>query len=238
MLSRALGRNLIVLGIAACLGGCILLVSPREVGDRCVFQGENTACGMCLLARCATAINAACANASVLGSLEECASSGDAACDRIPASDVATCLTTKCAALCYTKVGLSQTRCTDSFVSPGLACSCQTSSAANDLACTSVTYPRTRCCAPSAWPGPALECACNAVTCVPTSDGCNCVLGDNLDSTTAEECRGPHCCAVEDRCQCRARACTVGEREVAVCNKDQLACPSGTAQVSSCSIRQ
>jgi hypothetical protein len=238
VVTNLLSGKALLVAIAACLGGCILFVSPHESGDRCVFQGERTACGGCLLAHCATAINAACSDAPVIGSMEECAASGDTACDRIPASEVATCLKTKCAALCYPKVGLSQTRCTDSFVSPGLACSCQTGSAPNDLACTSVIYPRTRCCAPVAWPGPALECACNAVTCVPTSDGCSCILGDNLDSTTAEECRGPHCCAIEDRCQCRVRACSGGEREVAACNKAQLACPNGTTEVSACSIRQ
>jgi hypothetical protein len=239
VLSRALGRPLIALGIAAFLGGCILFVSPADTGDHCAFRGEETACGACLLDHCKTAINVSCASAGVLTAMEECAASGDDACNRIPASDVATCLANACASLCYARVGTSQTRCTDSFVSPGLACSCQTSSAPNDLACASTTYPRTRCCAPSGWPGPALECACNAVVCVPTSDGCNCILGDNLDSTTAEECKGTHCCAVEDRCQCRVRACAGGEREVAACNLAELACPNGTVEFDAgCSIRQ
>lgn len=238
MLSRALGQTLTALTVAGILGGCILFVSPADPGDHCVFRGEDTACGICLLAHCETAINASCGSAGVLSVMEECAASGDDACGRIPDSDVATCLKKECGAICYAKVGSSQTRCTDSFVSPGLACSCQTSSSPNDLACTSTTYPRTRCCAPSAWPGPALQCTCNAVVCVPTSDGCNCILGDNLDSTTAEECRGPHCCATEDRCQCRTRACSGGEREVAACNLGELACPNGTAEVKACSIRQ
>ncbi len=226
------------LGVAAFLGGCILFVSPADTGDHCTFRGESTACGVCLLAHCEAAINASCSSAAVLGVMEQCASAGDDACNRIPASDLATCLKSECAPVCYAKTGTSQTRCTDSFVSPGLACSCQTSSAPNDLACTKDTYPRTRCCAPSSWPGPALECACNAVVCVPTSDGCNCILGDNLDSNTAVECKGPHCCAVDDRCQCRQRACGSGEREVTACNLSELACPSGTAEVSACSIRQ
>jgi hypothetical protein len=219
--------------------GCILLAPADEsVGAHCAFRGATTDCGACLTARCGKQIDAACASQAVLSPMEQCAADGTDACAKIPASDVASCLTQSCAAVCYQKSGASQTSCTDSFLGPGLACSCQVSSAPNDLLCSPATYPRTRCCAPTAWPGPALSCDCKAVACVSTSDGCICNLTDNLDSVTAEECRGTHCCATEDRCQCRQRACEGGEREVSVCNKAELSCPQGRMEVPSCSIRR
>jgi hypothetical protein len=147
-------------------------------------------------------------------------------------------MTSSCASICYALSGASQTRCTDAFLAPGLACRCEAGGAPNDLKCATDSHPRTRCCAPSGWPGPGLACACDAVACLPLVDGCNCVLSDNLDVSTAETCRGVHCCAAPDHCQCRPRPCSGGEREVEACSKAELACPSGTHDVASCSIRQ
>jgi hypothetical protein len=220
------------------MAGCILFVSSPNAGDYCHFRGEDTPCGACLLASCQSEVNAACKDESVLSMMEQCAAAGDEACGKIPNSDVATCLKAHCPALCYARVGTSQTDCTDSFVSPGLACSCQVDNSPNDLLCAEAVYVRARGCAPSGWPGPALQCVCKAVACFPLSDGCNCVLTDNLDTSTAEECRGQHCCAIQDRCQCRTRPCEGGEREVAECNKAEVACPQGNVEFPSCAIRQ
>jgi len=224
--------------LAATSVGCILFVSPPEGGDHCRFRGQSTACGVCLQSLCRTQIDGACFDEAVLAPLEQCAAAGDGACDRIPASNVATCLHERCGAHCYAKVGASVTRCTESFLSPGLACACRVGGTTNDLACSVAAYPRTRCCAPAAWPGPALECTCKAFGCMPTSDGCSCTLSDNIDADTAQKCRGVHCCAVGERCQCRTRACSPGEREVAACARAETTCPTGTSEVSGCAIRQ
>lgn len=221
--------------------GCILLVSPDERGTQCRFRGEDTACGSCLASRCRTEIDRACFDEAVISPTEQCAAAADEACNRLPASALSTCLQAQCNALCYARVGKSQTRCTESFVAPGLACSCEFgTSVTTDLGCNPEVYPRTRCCAPPAWPGPALECRCDAISCQPSSDGCICILSDNLDSATAVECKkapGGHCCVARDRCQCRTRECG-SETEVEVCNKQEVACPSNTVEVDGCSIRQ
>jgi hypothetical protein len=221
---------------------CVLFVPESTVGEHCAFDGAQTACGACLRSVCASAIDDACRDRTQLQSvvpvMEECAAKSDDACDRVPASDVASCMKEKCGAFCYFKSGQSQTHCTESFLAPGLACTCDTTGSPNDLKCASDAYPRARCCAPSGWPGPGLECTCAAIACAPTQDGCNCVLTDNLDSTIADTCSGAHCCATSDHCQCRARVCTGGEREVATCTKTELGCPEGRREVASCAIRQ
>ncbi len=237
----ALGKaraSIAILLAASCMGCILIAPADTSVSGQCSFRGRETDCGACLASRCGAQINAACGDDAVLTPMEQCAADGTSACGRLPANDVTGCLTARCAAVCYEKLGQSQTSCTDSFLGPGLACSCQVSRTPNDLLCSPTTYSRTRCCAPTSWPGPALSCDCQAVACVSTSDGCICNLADNLDAMTAEECRGTHCCAVEDRCQCRERACDGGEREVSVCNKAALVCPQGRMEVPSCSIRQ
>lgn len=230
--------RIVVLVVAAAPLGCVLLVSTPEPGAHCSFRGQSTECGACLAARCRAAIDSACKNEKLLSLMEECASTGDDSCGRLPPSDVATCMQSSCRAVCYTRVGASVTHCTDSFLGPGLACSCNVDDPPNDLACSSTTYPRTLCCAPTGWPGPALECTCNAFACFPASGGCNCVLTDNLASDSAQECRGAHCCALDDHCECGLRACVGGEREVAACVQSEVTCPPGTTEVKSCAIRQ
>jgi len=222
---------------------CVLLVSPTSGGAHCGFRGADTACGACLKERCQSAIDAICLDdpAGVLTVLEQCAAAGDDACARLPSSPVATCTTTSCAGFCSPKSGTSTTRCEESFLAPGLACSCQTEGAATELDCATRTFPRARCCAPAGWPGAALRCACDAVACVSTTAGCICTLTDNLVSDTSAECkRTPetHCCAIEERCECRQRACSGAEKEYDACNAAALHCPPGTTEVASCSSRR
>lgn len=227
--------------LASGAASCVLLVTPDPAsGAHCGFGGAETGCGACLKERCQSAIDAVCLDdpAGVLPVLEQCAAAGDDACGRLPASAVATCATGRCGAYCAAKSGTSATRCEESFFAPGLACSCQSEGRATDLDCSKRTFPGARCCAPQGWPGAALQCSCNAVACVPSTAGCICTLTDNLDSNTADECKGAHCCAIEDRCECRARVCSGGEREVAACNSAALHCPLDTSEVESCSIRR
>jgi hypothetical protein len=232
-----LGAMLFASGAAS----CILLVSPPSgTGAHCGFRGAETACGACLKERCQAPIDAICLDdpAGVLPVLEQCAATGDEACGRLPPSDVATCTTASCAAYCSPRTGTSATRCEESFFAPALACSCQTSGLATDLDCSKRTFPRARCCAPPGWPGAGLRCACDAVACVSSTAGCICTLTDNLDTNTAAECTGTHCCALQDRCECRPRACSGAEREVLACNTAALRCPPNTTEVESCSIRR
>jgi hypothetical protein len=232
---RAIASGALALAVCA---GCILVVSPEPGGEHCQFHGRDTPCGACLAARCQTEIDGACFDEAVLAPVEQCARLGDDACDRLPPSPVTACLRERCPSLCYRREGTSTTRCGESFVGQGLACSCDIGAPPNDYVCSSAVFARTRCCAPNGWPGPALLCTCNAIECQPTTDGCVCILSDNVEPVTAQECRGAHCCAVDDRCQCRTRACAGAEREVPVCNKAELACPRGTKAVDACSIRQ
>lgn len=187
-------------------------------------------------------IDAACFDESVLSPMEQCAEKGDEACRRVPVSDVATCMQAQCDALCYPRTGTSQTRCLDSFITPDIACSCAFGVARpNERACNVEAYPLTLCCAPPAWPSPAVECVCNAISCVASSTGCICFLTDNREGDAAAECKpaaGAHCCALGDRCECIAKTCSGTQREVPFCNKAELRCPRNTAEVSSCSIRQ
>jgi len=192
--------------LALTLGaGCVLFVPEAHVGDHCAFDGADTDCGACMRAFCTDPIDAACGDPAalkdVIPPMEACAARGDASCDTVPASDVATCMRARCAAVCYARVGASATHCTDAFLAPSLACTCDTSGPPNDLRCASAAYPRATCCAPVGWPAPGLECACAAILCAPLTDGCNCVLTDNLDAANASECHGLHCCASEDHCQ-------------------------------------
>src|SRR5262249_1453661 len=216
----------------SCLAvSCILFVPERTMGDHCTFDGAETECGACFRAPATDVTDAGCADPdalrTVIPPMEECAAKSDAACGRVPASKVATCMQSKCGALCYERVGTSQTRCTDSFFSPGLACSCQTSDTPNDLKCDPGAYPRTRCCAPVGWPAPGLECRCDAIFCAPLQDGCNCILTDNLAATDAAECHAAYCCASTEHCQCRPRVCTGGEKTVTTCDKSTIVCPTG-----------
>ncbi len=228
----------ILLLVVACPLGCILVVTPAPEGDRCRFRGEETECGRCLSVLCGAEVDAACFDELVLSAAEQCASAGDEACGRVPSSALSRCMHSSCAARCYARTGRSMTTCSENFLGVGLACSCKLGGDVNDLACSSAFYTRARCCAPTAWPGPALECACKATACSPTSDGCICVLTASLEATDAETCRGTHCCAVDDRCHCRTRACSAAEREVPSCSKRELSCPRGSVELESCSIRE
>jgi hypothetical protein len=230
---------LALLALATGSVGCILFVSPDSGGTQCAFRGEGTACGMCLLAQCASAIDAACFDDSVMSAMEECAADGDDACNTIPASDVLTCLTGKCGALCYEMIGQSITDCTDSVESPGLACSCVYGTPST-LDCSSATYPRTKCCAPTGWPGPKLECECNAIGCFPdpSTGGCTCSLTGEVENSTAQTCTGAHCCVSGTTCGCSSHPCANGEDVVPNCDIGGVGCPTGTTPVPSCSVRQ
>jgi hypothetical protein len=230
-------------GVFVVLTSCVLFVPERNGGEVCHFSGEDTECGACLKAVCGPEIQAACGDSSarnaVIPVMEECAAKGTAACARIPESPVGECLATRCPTRCYERTGVSRTNCEEAFLGSGLACSCQYGGRTNDVACSAALYPRTHCCAQTGWPGSALECTCLATACFPMTNGCNCVLTDNLGSDTSDTCSDKYCCAVDDHCQCRNdRPCSGGEVRVERCDRSALACPKGQKEEASCAIRQ
>ncbi len=231
--------RLFAIGLTVPLVSCILFIDEPNIEPHCSFRGSDTACGVCLRQRCQSEIDRACTDGFLITEIERCASNESNACQTLPSNEpIATCRKERCAAVCHRAEGTSVTQCTESFVSPSLACSCNVDGPPNSFTCSTETFPNTICCAPNVWPGPALECACKAIACLPSTDGCTCHLTDNLDEATAVECAGTHCCAVEDRCQCRTRQCSGNEREVPQCNLSALECPKNTTSVKECSIRR
>src|SRR5262249_31108113 len=148
-------------------------------GDHCRFRGQDSGCGDCIASRCRAEVDDACFDDALISAVEHCAADG--VCGSVPPSRIASCMSSRCAPVCFTRTGTSATHCSESFVSQGFACSCETDGPPNDFTCSPAVYPRTRCCAPKSWPGPALLCNCNAVQCTPTSDGCVCTLSENVD---------------------------------------------------------
>jgi hypothetical protein len=132
----------------------------------------------------------------------------------------------------------SLTQCKPAYVTSVDACTCTSSSPANGVACTSVAHPNLRCCAPSGWPGPALQCSCLTVICVAILGGCQCQLTDKDDQGRDTHCKaGTHCCANAGTasCACADRQCLPQETEVTECTIDALGCSGGEKQVESCS---
>jgi hypothetical protein len=219
------------------LVSCILFIDEPNIEAHCRFEGSETACGNCLRQRCQSEIDQACGKDYLMPLVDRCAT-GES-CESIPLGEpFEICRRRRCLAVCHRNEGESLTHCTESFVSPSLACACDVDAPPNSFTCSSEVFPKTLCCAPNVWPGPALECACKSIACLPSSDGCTCHLTDNLDEATAADCRGTHCCAVEDRCQCRTRECSGSEKEVSACNLAVLECPKNQKSVKACSIRR
>jgi hypothetical protein len=243
--------------LGALLGGCILLVSPREYGTQCRFAGADSECGACVVARCQTDVDTCCgadACSSTLGSLEACASNHDQSCGRLaPASSTSTdpataglrtCIARGCSAECQAFAGTSETTCKELPLAPGASCSCTTKSSAgaNDYACSAAVFPSTRCCAPNGWPAPGLECTCKHVECIGTPGGCFCSLVDHMpDQETCGGTDGLTCCAStsttkDAQCTCGTRACFIDEVEVTSCSSEVMGCGL-QRRVESCSSR-
>jgi hypothetical protein len=254
--ARALVAPLAVLVAGILPVSCVLLVAPATYGDRCKFDGEDTACGRCLRDRCQPAIDGCCKDGScsaTLGALEGCALRDAAACDELASrkggagNDLAVgmCATTLCAAVCRSFSGASDTKCSESAFGRGATCSCMTASGAgNDFECSPATYPGTVCCAPDGWPATGLECSCLPLGCHPIPEGCSCSLVDTPPEQS--ECTATTCCVSNvdpDECVCRP-TCFDNETRVASCSVTAqkatgpvIGCKKGQKRVESCSIR-
>ena len=236
--------------LLAITSGCVLLVPSAKLGGpHCGFAGKDTSCGTCVAANCIDAVDACCAEEScggIIKDLESCSVDNGASCERLGNAaegdgihrELSSCVVKKCRDVCASVSSSSVTQCKPAYVSSVDACSCLTSSPSNSVACTSVGHPNLRCCAPSGWPGPALQCNCRAIICLPIGGGCLCELTDKDDQGRTTECKGgKHCCAnsATVSCSCSDQACAPQETEVASCAIDQLGCPAGEHEVASCS---
>lgn len=228
------------------LAGCVLFVSPPDLGDHCQLGAHDDPCGACVQSQCTAALDTCCAEGcnGLVDTVESCAKDHGTACTTLlqvtgdgPRGALGGCVASSCASLCQPLQGTSRTRCRTESLSEGLACSCQLANPGNDATCSSSVFPRTRCCAPEGWPGAGQECTCKAVSCVPTSDGCACVLASTVTAETPQECTGLHCCAGTDVCACRVRPCDAFEREVPACALAEVGCDPGRHEVASCSVR-
>lgn len=229
------------------LAGCVLFVPAAEIRDHCRVSGGESACGRCAIARCQAQIDTCCgqpACGEALAHLEACASRRDVACDELTGGassqdktvlGLAGCVATRCAGDCAAVSGPSRTHCAEPYLADGVACSCTLSDTPNQFVCAESNFPRTICCSPQGWPAQGLECSCLPIGCNPTADGCLCTRVDYSLAGLATECEGPHCCAADDSCACRARPCESWQREVKSCALGELRCPSGQLSVQTCS---
>lgn len=254
-------RALATLCAGLLAASCLLFVSPEDYGERCKFAGEETACGRCLRERCQPSIDACCKDegcSPTLAALESCATHADATesrCGELGASaarpgsdgELATCATTRCAAVCRAFTGTSATRCSEPDFGRGATCACTSapeSGQGNDFECSPQSYPGTVCCAPPSWPADGIECTCLPLGCHKTPEGCSCALVDTPPEQTS--CTAPPCCASTvdpDQCVCRA-TCFDIERAVPSCSVTAqvgsvavIGCKKGQKRVASCTIR-
>jgi len=240
---------------AVLLAGCVLVVTPEAHGEHCRFAAEDTACGRCLRARCEPAIDACCTDDGCSGALalvDACSRGEAGACESLGGRssaavtserDVGACAATRCAAVCRTFTGASQTACREPSFGRGATCACNVATGAapaNDFDCSSTSYPGTVCCAPSSWPAPGLECSCRPLGCSSTPEGCFCHLVDTPPES--QSCEAANCCASFDQCACRDRCFLPQERVVARCAAPPPGttegCAEGQKRVDSCSIRE
>ena len=241
--------SLAIVGVL--VSGCVLIVPSAKLGgDHCGFAGRDTSCGTCVAAKCTAAVDACCEDAScggIIKDLESCSREQGATCDRLgnPADadgvhrDLSACVIKECREVCAASASpSSDTQCKPAYVSSVDACTCKRSTQPNSVACTSIAHPNLRCCAPSGWPGPALECSCLTIICTAIAGGCQCELTALDDQGRDTECKGgKFCCANASTatCSCGDKACLPQEEIVPSCNIDRLGCHNGEHRVDSCS---
>jgi hypothetical protein len=198
---------------------------------------------------CIEAVDSCCVDdacGGVIADLESCSTQRTQSCATLTNADdadgahrnLSTCVAKSCAEACGSPGAANVTECQGAYVTSVEACTCELGSKPNSTPCTEAGHPKLRCCAPAAWPGPALSCECLTIICVSISDGCMCQLTAMDDSGRAAECSGTHCCfdPNANQCKCGSRECLLGETAVDSCTVEQLGCPQGRHHVDTCSI--
>lgn len=234
--------RIVAIALSLLVVGCVLVVSPETYGDRCRFAGDETSqCGRCIAERCRAEVDACCRDSACDGmmrTLDACSDAHGPDCAALGASDtdLGRCVARACAAVCVALTGASLTSCREPRLGEGSACTCEgASTAGNDFICSEAAYPDTICCAPPGWPSPGLACSCMPLSCTPSPDGCFCLLADFTPKSRA--CEGVTCCADQDTCTCRGRACYPSEHPVPTCDIEAAGCKKGQQRVDSCSAR-
>ncbi len=241
-----LPRLALTSALAASLVGCVLLVSPKDYGAHCRFEGEQTPCGQCIRTRCEADVDGCCGQGScepTLAAVEACAAGDVAKCDAVASlrtsseaakAGVGRCLDERCRDECSAPSARNKTKCSFPSFGNGESCSCTLATTPNDVTCDEAVLPKAICCAPQGWPADGLRCACKAVSCGATGDGCRCSLMDA--PSEGPSCSAKICCALNDLCTCGSSTCIAGERKVASCARAELACAPGLMRVASCVV--
>jgi hypothetical protein len=247
-----------VLGIA----GCVLFVDTSDYGSSCQFQGQGTACGQCVAARCQAAVNDCCMASecsAAMGELDACATGQGCASlfgepQRLGTEyALAQCVQTQCASVCST-VGTPQggpVSCDNdpAFIAGAPSCTCVGVGGLGG-ACSPASLGDAGvgvlCCADNGYPTKANSaCHCQTISCSDqggTSTDCSCGLLLRLGKLASCTKKGPGypCCQSTSapNCHC-SQSASCGNDEVdagATCSTVMgLTCLAGSNQVSACS---
>lgn len=238
--------------VSLALVSCVLVVdAPKDFAEHCQFAGRDTECGKCLEQRCQTQVDACCDGswcAGLIDTIEGCATASDDRCAQVhaaaagPEDDrkrLALCASDLCRGVCERAPATSSSRCGETKFSQATACVCSPGSPqlpANKYVCDGVVFPEARCCASPSWPAAGNQCACLAVSCTPSRDGCACALSDAYDARATSECTGKICCQGESVCRCGADPCGLREKAVDSCNVLTTPCTERSVPIASCTL--
>jgi hypothetical protein len=245
----------LIVALAATLAaaGCIAFVNddPSSLTTTCHFDGDDTACGRCVTASCAQALDTCCGDSvcsqTSLPLLASCFQASSLCGTFLTASpDLASCIATSCAA-CGGDEGSSSGSgivvSSDGATPPaadagatdctpiGDSCFCSLGSP-NGVTCNQAGIKGGGlCCASYGWPTATDgTCECQPFSCTPESFGIECRLGS--DSTGTLSCSGG--CSFGTYCECTGETCD--GTQVAQCDVTQVRCDSSEVQVTSCSF--
>lgn len=239
-----------MLAAALAIPGCILFVNddPSNLGPTCEFQGQDTACGKCVLSACASQLDTCCLDStcsSYLPSLDDCAGDADiVGCNELAAlaSDLGGCIQSSCpscGAVSADAGADGTTGSTSCSVTSG-SCFCTVGGLdepPNDVVCDTATVAPGLCCADEGWPKAVdAQCTCEPFSCSPSSSGAYCGLTSNTPQTTSWT--GGACCSLGTACICDSTetGCPGSEQQYYSCTVAAITCDSSQVQVSSCSF--
>jgi hypothetical protein len=239
-----------LLAAALAIPGCILFVNddPSNLGPTCDFQGQDTACGKCVLSACSAQLDACCIDStckSSLSDLDDCVGNADpGGCQDLSGSapTLGACIQSACASCNLGDGGggadgsTGSTNCSKT----GDSCFCTVGSLdepPNGVVCTPATVAPGLCCADYGWPKATdAQCTCEPFSCTPDSTGAICSLTSNSTQTTSWS--GGACCGLGTDCICDSTtdSCPGTEQQYYACTVAAITCDSSQVSVSSCSF--
>jgi hypothetical protein len=237
------GANRALIGplLAVALVGCIFVVDPPDGDASCRFAGSDTPCGKCIAANCQVTVDACCADAACIATIDEldrCASD-TRNCQRlrdattpIRRAELGFCVDRLCGDACASVSTTSRTHCRRPPFGERI-CECDVDGPPNDFECSRATFANTICCASAGWPASGHQCICRPLTCFGTAEGCSCYPASS--DPARETCEGPPCCQDDERCTC-GTACIAGQTPIPSCDIRHVGCEQGQKRVESCSL--